>query len=74
MSVEIRVPDFGEVNGMYMPKWLKKCGDLVKKDEVIADMNLESTYLTINSPVSGRLKIVSDHVYVENGQLLARIR
>jgi 2-oxoglutarate dehydrogenase E2 component (dihydrolipoamide succinyltransferase) len=73
MNVEIRVPNFGEVNGIFISKWLKETGDIVEKDEVIAEIDTDKAYITLNSPESGRLEILTDHVYVENGQLLARL-
>jgi 2-oxoglutarate dehydrogenase E2 component (dihydrolipoamide succinyltransferase) len=73
MIVEIRVPDFGEVNGMTIARWVKETGDVVEKDEVIAEVDSDKACITINSPEAGRIEILVDNVDVESGQLIARL-
>jgi 2-oxoglutarate dehydrogenase E2 component (dihydrolipoamide succinyltransferase) len=73
MIAEIRVPDFGEINGMTITKWVKETGDIVEKDEIIAEVDSDKAYITINAPESGILEVLVDCGDVQNGQLIARV-
>lgn len=78
MIVEIRVPDFGELSRlshqpMTISKWVKETGDVVEKDEVIAEIDSDKAYITLNAPESGRLEILVEAGDVENNLLLARL-
>ncbi len=73
MITDIRVPNFGEVNTITIFKWLKETGDTVEKDEVIAEVDSDKAYITINSPQSGRIEVLVGCEEVKKDQLLARI-
>jgi len=73
MIVEIRVPDYGELSRMTITKWVKETGDIVEKDEVIAEIDSDKTYITLNAPEAGLLEILVETGEVENNQLLAHL-
>ena len=73
MIIEIRIPDFGELSRMTITKWVKETGDLVEEDDVIAEIDSDKAYITINAPEAGMLEILVEAGEVENDQLLARL-
>jgi len=73
MIIEIRVPYFRELNGMTITKWVKETGDIVEKDQIIAEVDSDKALITINSPESGILEVLVDCGDVQNGQLIARV-
>ncbi len=73
MILEIRVPEFEKENGLTIAKWLKETGDIVEKDESIAEVDTDKALITIEAPEAGRLEILVGCEEVENGQLLARL-
>ena len=60
MSVEIKVPTVGEsINEVTLAKWLKKDGDYVDRDEVIAELESEKATFEINAEKAGVLHTVA---------------
>lgn len=60
MSVEIKVPTVGEsINEVTLSKWLKKDGEYVERDEVIAEMESEKATFEINAEKAGVLHTVA---------------
>jgi 2-oxoglutarate dehydrogenase E2 component (dihydrolipoamide succinyltransferase) len=56
MSVEIKVPTVGEsINEVTLTKWIKKDGDYVERDEVIAELESEKATFEINAEKAGIL-------------------
>ena len=56
MSIEIKVPAIGEsINEVTLSKWIKKEGDYVERDEVIAEMESEKATFEINAEKAGIL-------------------
>lgn len=56
MSVEIKVPTVGEsISEVTLSKWLKKDGDYVERDEVIAELESEKATFEINAEKAGVL-------------------
>ncbi|MEO9021298.1 MAG: 2-oxoglutarate dehydrogenase complex dihydrolipoyllysine-residue succinyltransferase [Ginsengibacter sp.] len=56
MSVEIKVPTVGEsINEVTLTKWIKKEGDWVERDEVIAELESEKATFEINAEKAGIL-------------------
>ncbi len=56
MAIEIKVPTVGEsINEVTLSKWLKKDGDWVERDEVIAEMESEKATFEINAEKAGIL-------------------
>lgn len=56
MSVEIKVPAVGEsINEVTLTKWIKKDGEWVDRDEVIAELESEKATFEINAEQAGIL-------------------
>lgn len=56
MAVEIKVPTVGEsINEVTLTKWIKKDGDWVERDEVIAELESEKATFEINAEKAGIL-------------------
>jgi len=54
--IEIKVPTIGEsITEVTLLKWLKKDGDLVQRDEVIAEMESEKATFELNAEIAGKL-------------------
>jgi len=60
MSIlELKVPSPGEsVTEVTIARWLKQNGDIVEKDEVIAEIDSDKATLTLNAEESGKLEIL----------------
>jgi 2-oxoglutarate dehydrogenase E2 component (dihydrolipoamide succinyltransferase) len=57
--IEIKVPTVGEsINEVSLAKWLKKDGQWVERDEVLAEIESEKATFEINAEQSGLLKIL----------------
>src|SRR5215216_1736984 len=57
--IEIKVPTVGEsINEVTLVKWLKKDGDYVQRDEVIAELESEKATFEVNAEQAGILKTV----------------
>ena len=73
--IEIKVPSIGEsINEVTLLKWLKKDGDYVERDEVLAELESEKATFEVNAEKAGKLKISAqegDTLHV--GDLLATI-
>lgn len=60
MAVEIKVPSVGEsITEVTLVKWLKKDGEWVDRDEVIAELESEKATFEINAEQAGVLKIIA---------------
>lgn len=60
MSVEIKVPAVGEsINEVTLTKWIKKDGDWVDRDEVIAELESEKATFEINAEQAGILHTIA---------------
>ncbi|MEP6584321.1 MAG: biotin/lipoyl-containing protein, partial [Ginsengibacter sp.] len=60
MSIEIKVPSVGEsINEVTLTKWIKKDGDWVDRDEVIAELESEKATFEINAEQQGILHTVA---------------
>lgn len=57
MLVEITVPSFGEsISEGVLARWIKSDGDLVQRDEPVAEMESEKATSEVRSQASGRLR------------------
>jgi 2-oxoglutarate dehydrogenase E2 component (dihydrolipoamide succinyltransferase) len=57
MVAEIKVPSVGEsITEVTLVKWIKKTGDWVERDEVIAELESEKATFEINAEQAGALK------------------
>ncbi|HEU5364838.1 MAG TPA: 2-oxoglutarate dehydrogenase complex dihydrolipoyllysine-residue succinyltransferase [Hanamia sp.] len=60
MSVEIKVPPVGEsISEVTLTKWIKKDGDWVDRDEVIAELESEKATFEINAEKAGILHTIA---------------
>ena len=60
MAIEIKVPSVGEsITEVTLVKWIKKDGDWVDRDEVIAELESEKATFEINAEQAGILKTVA---------------
>ena len=60
MSIEIKVPSIGEsINEVTLTKWLKKDGDWVERDELIAELESEKATFEINAELAGMLHTIA---------------
>ena len=61
MAIEIKVPSVGEsITEVTLVKWLKKDGEWVERDEVIAELESEKATFEINAEQAGVLKTVAE--------------
>lgn len=60
MAIEIKVPTVGEsINEVTLTKWIKKDGDWVNRDEVIAELESEKATFEINAESAGILHTIA---------------
>lgn len=73
--LEIKVPTVGEsISEVTLLKWLKNTGDLVKRDEVIAELESEKATFELNADESGELKqVVKEGDVLKIGDVIAAI-
>src|SRR5687767_9780139 len=58
MAIQIKVPSVGEsISEVTIANWLKKDGDVVKLDEVIAELESDKATFELTAPSAGVLKI-----------------
>jgi 2-oxoglutarate dehydrogenase E2 component (dihydrolipoamide succinyltransferase) len=59
MAIQVKVPTVGEsITEVTIANWLKKEGDVVKMDEVIAELESDKATFELTAPQAGVLKIV----------------
>jgi len=57
--LELKVPSPGEsVTEVTIARWLKNSGDVVEKDEVVAEIDSDKATLTLNAEEAGKLEIL----------------
>ena len=73
--IDIKVPTVGEsISEVTLVKWLKKDGDYVNRDEVIAEMESEKATFEVNAEKAGLLRQVGkEGDTLKIGDLVARI-
>ncbi|MEI6950286.1 2-oxoglutarate dehydrogenase complex dihydrolipoyllysine-residue succinyltransferase [Paraflavisolibacter sp. H34] len=73
--IDIKVPTVGEsINEVTLVKWLKKDGDYVQRDEVIAELESEKATFEVNAEQAGILKTVGKEGDTLNiGDVVAQI-
>jgi 2-oxoglutarate dehydrogenase E2 component (dihydrolipoamide succinyltransferase) len=73
--VELKVPSPGEsITEVTIARWTKQSGDVVEKDEVIAEIDSDKATLTLNAEESGKIELLAaegDTVTV--GEVVAKI-
>lgn len=75
MAIEIKVPSVGEsINEVTLVKWIKKDGDWVERDEVIAELESEKATFEINALQAGILKtLVTEGATLKIGDIACSI-
>ena len=59
MAYQVKVPTVGEsITEITIANWLKKDGDVVKMDEIIAELESDKATFELTAPQAGTLKIV----------------
>ncbi|MGZ5189655.1 MAG: 2-oxoglutarate dehydrogenase complex dihydrolipoyllysine-residue succinyltransferase [Flavisolibacter sp.] len=73
--IDIKVPTVGEsISEVTLVKWLKKDGDYLERDEVIAELESEKATFEVNAEKAGTLKTVAKEGDTLNiGDTLAQI-
>src|SRR3984957_19873454 len=73
--IDIKVPAVGEsISEVTLVKWLKKEGQYVERDEVIAELESEKATFEVNAEKAGTLKTVGkEGDTLKIGDVLARI-
>src|SRR5215510_8637534 len=75
MAIDIKVPAVGEsISEVTLIKWIKKDGEYVDRDEVIAELESEKATFEVNAEQSGTLKTIAKEGDTLNiGAVLAHI-
>lgn len=61
MSVELKIPAIGEsISEVTISQWLKKSGEYVEMDEVIAELESEKATVELNASHSGTIEIIAE--------------
>jgi 2-oxoglutarate dehydrogenase E2 component (dihydrolipoamide succinyltransferase) len=59
MAIQVKVPVVGEsIAEVTISNWTKKDGDVVKMDEVLAELESDKATFELPAPQAGRLRIV----------------
>lgn len=58
--VELKVPSPGEsITEVVIARWVKQSGDVVEKDEVLAEIDSDKATLTLNAEDSGKIELLA---------------
>src|SRR6218665_428891 len=58
--VELKVPSPGEsITEVVIARWVKNTGDVVEKDEVLAEIDSDKATLTLNAEESGKIEVLA---------------
>src|ERR1044071_2701820 len=73
--IEIKVPTVGEsINEVTLLKWLKNTGDIVSRDEVIAELESEKATFELNADEGGELtQAATEGDVLKIGEVVATI-
>src|SRR6201997_5296304 len=73
--IELKVPSPGEsITEVVIARWLKKTGDVVEKDEPLAEIDSDKATLTLNAEDSGKIEILAgEGDTVKVGQVVVKI-
>ena len=73
--VELKVPSPGEsITEVTIARWLKQSGDVVEKDEALAEIDSDKATLTLNAEESGKIEILAaEGDTVKIGQVVVKI-
>lgn len=73
--VELKVPSPGEsITEVVIARWVRNTGDVVDKDEVIAEIDSDKATLTLNAEEAGKIEVLAgEGDTVKVGQVVAKI-
>src|SRR5436190_14759069 len=73
--VELKVPSPGEsITEVTIARWIKNTGDVVEKDEVLAEIDSDKATLTLNAEESGKIELLAgEGDTVKVGQVVVKI-
>ncbi|MEI6020153.1 MAG: 2-oxoglutarate dehydrogenase complex dihydrolipoyllysine-residue succinyltransferase [Bacteroidota bacterium] len=73
--IELKVPSPGEsITEVIIARWVKNTGDVVEKDEVLAEIDSDKATLTLNAEDSGKIEtLVAEGDTVKVGQIVVKI-
>ncbi len=73
--VELKVPSPGEsITEVVIARWIKNTGDVVEKDEVLAEVDSDKATLTLNAEESGKIELLAEEGdTVKVGQVVVKI-
>jgi 2-oxoglutarate dehydrogenase E2 component (dihydrolipoamide succinyltransferase) len=73
--VELKVPSPGEsITEVVIARWVKNTGDIVEKDEVLAEIDSDKATLTLNAEDSGKIEVLAaEGDTVKVGQVVVKI-
>jgi 2-oxoglutarate dehydrogenase E2 component (dihydrolipoamide succinyltransferase) len=73
--VELKVPSPGEsITEVTIARWIKQSGDVVEKDEVLAEIDSDKATLTLNAEEAGKIEILAaEGDTVKVGQVVVKI-
>lgn len=73
--VELKVPSPGEsITEVVIARWVKNTGDVVEKDEVIAEIDSDKATLTLNAEEGGKIEVLAaEGDTVKVGQVVAKV-
>ena len=73
--VELKVPSPGEsITEVVIAKWVKNTGDVVEKDEVLAEIDSDKATLTLNAEEAGKIEVLAaEGDTVKVGQVVVKI-
>jgi 2-oxoglutarate dehydrogenase E2 component (dihydrolipoamide succinyltransferase) len=74
-TIELKVPTVGEsISEVTLLKWVKNTGDLVKRDEVIAELESEKATFELNADEAGELnQVAKEGDVIKIGEVVATI-
>lgn len=73
--VELKVPSPGEsITEVTIARWVKNTGDVVEKDEVLAEIDSDKATLTLNAEEAGKIEVLAaEGDTVKVGQVVVKI-
>lgn len=73
--VELKVPSPGEsITEVIIARWLKQSGDVVQKDEALAEIDSDKATLTLNAEEAGKIEVLAaEGDTVKVGQVVVKI-
>src|ERR1043165_7611400 len=73
--VELKVPSPGEsITEVIIARWVKNTGDVVEKDEVLAEIDSDKATLTLNAEEAGKIEVLAaEGDTVKVGQVVVKV-